>query len=382
VAARVLTAIVVASSAAARAGAQATTLEARLGAVLDDVIAAQRLPGATAAVSVDGRVVAVARGFADRERRIPMTPSHRMLVGSAGKPFFAFVAVSAAHERGIDLDTPVAQWLGAEPWFARLPNANRITLRHLLAHRSGIANHVADSGFVTVVRTATPTRRALGFTPLDQIAFVLDRPPPFGAGERFLYTDTGYLIAALALERILGHTYYEELAARVLRPLELDATSPSNRPDLAGLPQGYIRPPEAGAAAIGFATWGLPERMVSDGRLALNPVYEWTGGGLVSTTSDLARWMEALFERAPWKPVSDAMVAVQPPDAPYGLGIFVRRDSDGLLYFHPGGFPGYRTEVAYSPELGVGVAFQANESAPGGASVIPAILAAVRGGAR
>jgi len=133
VAARVLTAIVVASSAAARAGAQATTLEARLGAVLDDVIAAHRLPGATAAVSVDGRVVAVARGFADRERRIPMTPSHRMLVGSAGKPFFAFVAVSAAHERGIDLDTPVAQWLGAEPWFARLPNANRITLWHLLA---------------------------------------------------------------------------------------------------------------------------------------------------------------------------------------------------------------------------------------------------------
>ena len=72
------------------------------------------------------------------------------------------------------------------------------------------------------------------------------------------------------------------------------------------------------------------------------------------------------------------MVATQPPNAPYGLGIFVREAADGAIYSHPGGFPGYRTEVAYSTELGVGVAFQANHSAPGGASVIPALLDAVR----
>jgi D-alanyl-D-alanine carboxypeptidase len=305
-----------------------------------------------------------------------------MPVGSAGKPFFAFVAMSVVAEGRPELDVPIATWLAPEPWFGRLPNARQLTLRHLLSHRGGVPNHVADSAFVVMVRDASPERRARGFTPLEQIALVLDRPPPFRAGERFLYSDTGYLLAALVLERVTGRAYYDELAARVLRPLRLDDTSPADRADLPRLPQGYIRAPTPPAAAIGFARWGLPERMVTGGRLALNPVYEWAAGGLVSTASDLARWMETLFERAPWKSAGETMVADRAADAPYGLGIFVRGTPDGLVYWHPGGFPGYRTETAYSPELGVGIAFQANESAPGGASAIPELIAAVRASLR
>ena len=358
--------------------AQPRSLDSVLRRTLASIVVSQALPGATAAVSIDGHVISVAAGMADRDRQIAMTPAHRMLVGSAGKPFFAFVALSLAADGKLDLDAPISRWLGSEPWFNRLPSSRQLTMRHLLSHRGGIANHAGDSSFAALVRDATPQRRSRGFSVLEQISLVLDRPAPFAVGDGFLYSDTGYLLAGLVLERVAGRTYYEEVQSRVLTPFHLDQTSPADHADLAGLPQGYIVAPVPPAAAIGFARWGLPDKMVADGRLVLNPVYEWTGGGFVSTSADLARWMETLFEGATSRTIGKTMVATQPPNAPYGLGIFVREAADGAIYSHPGGFPGYRTEVAYSTELGVGVAFQANHSAPGGASVIPALLDAVR----
>ena len=164
----------------------------------------------------------------------------------------------------------------------------------------------------------------------------------------------------------------------MLRPLGLRETSPSDHDVLRGLSQGY-NPAPAGAAR-GFATWGLPETIVREGRLAINPRFEWTGGGLVSTSRDLALWMETLFERDPWKRFGEEMVRDRATGAPYGLGIFVSNTPDGSLYWHPGGFPGYHTDVAYSAALGVGVAFQTNCSCPtvNGASALHQLLEVAR----
>lgn len=357
--------------------ANAPQLEKQLQKTVSDLVTTQGLPGATAAISIDGKVITVAAGYADREHHTRMKPDNRMLVGSATKPFFAFVVLSLAAEGKLDLDAPISRWIGAEPWFARLPNASTLTMRHLLSHRGGIINHIGDSSFARAFRSAGPDKWRKGFTPHEQIAFALDRPAPFPAGDGFLYTDTGYLIAALVVERVTQRTYYDELSRRVLKPLQLKSTTPSTTPALPGLPQGYrIIPPTLPPG--GYDAWGLPDKMLFNQQLVINPIYEWTGGGLISTSADLARWMETLFERDPWKSFAATMITRNPADAPYGLGIFVRQTPDGLIYSHPGGFPGYRTEVAYSPELGVGVAYQANISGNIGSSLIPALLATVR----
>src|SRR6185503_11883746 len=162
----------------------------------------------------------------------------------------------------------------------------------------------------------------------------------------------GYLVAALALERAAGRRYYRLLNDRVLKVLHLDHTTPSTRPDLPGLPQGYLARSQ-GTETKGSGAWGLPHCIVANHRLALNPIYEWTGGGLVSTSADLARWIETLFETAPYRIEGDSMVNGLPPGANYGLGIFVRTTADGRQYWHPGGYPGYSTQIAYLPELGV-----------------------------
>src|SRR6185436_4476960 len=72
--------------------------EQHLHDVLTRIVAEQHLPGATAAVSIDGRVVTTAVGLSDTSGYIAMRPMHRVLVGSATKPFFAFVVLSAAAE--------------------------------------------------------------------------------------------------------------------------------------------------------------------------------------------------------------------------------------------------------------------------------------------
>lgn len=95
----------------------------RLHDALTRIIADQHLPGGTAAISIGGRVVTTAVGFSDSAKHVAMRPSHRMLVGSAAKPFFTYVVLSAAAEGKLDLDAPVSRWLGAEPWFPHLPNA-------------------------------------------------------------------------------------------------------------------------------------------------------------------------------------------------------------------------------------------------------------------
>ena len=112
----------------------------------------------------------------------------------------------------------------------------------------------------------------------------------------------------------------------------------------------------------------------------MNPVYVWTGDGLVSASADLARWMERLFESPDWCAIGAAMVAGKAADSPYGLGIFVRDAADGPVYGHPGGYPGYHTEVGYSPALGVGIAFQANRDRVDGRAAIDSLLAVVRRG--
>src|SRR5262249_6150982 len=96
-------------------------------------------PGAVAAFyRTDGSLVTWAVGLADRDRKTPMPLTARMLAGSAGKTFFAALALQLAGEGKVKLDTPVKEYLGREPWFGRLANGEHITARMLMNHTSGL----------------------------------------------------------------------------------------------------------------------------------------------------------------------------------------------------------------------------------------------------
>jgi len=344
---------------AALCSAGPTAQEARFQAELERIVEQYGLPGATAAyVLADGTTGVAAAGLADVETGTPMQPESRMLAASIGKTFVGAVVVALEQDGLLDLDDPLSQWLGNRPWFPRLPNANTITLRHLLRHESGLPDHVDDPAF----HAAWAERRRDGGDPLspeDLIAFVLDRPPLFPSGEGWSYSDTGYLLVGLVIEAASGRSYYETLTRRFLAPLELDAITPSDRTELPGLASGYMAPDNG---------LGLPPvTTTAPGIMAWDPGLEWTGGGLVGDSRDLALWAWTLFggRALPDPYLETLLLAVPIGDAPasprYGLGVGVRSDGPlGPTLGHGGWIPGYVSSLRYYPAADIAVAFQVN----------------------
>jgi len=342
-----------------RAPADALPLKARFQSELDALHEQYRFPGATAAyILSDGTVEVFATGLADVELGIPMGPQSRMLAASIGKTFVGATVVALAQENALDLDDPISKWLGERPWFSRLPNHDLITLRQLLTHSSGIANHVDEEDFVHAFREnwRAPTN---AFPPEDLVAFVLDRPPLFEAGEGWRYSDTGYLLVGLIIEEVTGHSYYEEVTRRFLVPLRLTLTTPSDRLELPGLAAGYMAPDN---------DLGLPPRTtLRPDVMAWHPGLEWTGGGLVSNSKDLVVWAKALFEgRAMEGHYLEALLQSVPisdddPDTRYGVGVAIHENGPlGPTYGHGGWIPGYSSSLRYYPGHGVAIAFQIN----------------------
>jgi len=325
-------------------------------------------PGATAAyLQGDGKLHGFAIGLADRERNRAMPPDARMLSGSTAKSFVAALVLGLAQDGRVDLDAPIANWLGGEPWFQRLPNGTHITLRQLLRHQSGLPDHVHLPAFAAALKhkVATEGPDAV-LEPAEIIALVLDLPPIFPAGQGYAYSDTNYILAGLIVERATGQRYYRLLRERFLAPLELRHTSAADRRHLRGLVPGYIRGP---------APFGLPTKVTYDnGTLVFNPATEWTGGGLVTHPRDLVRWAWLLYrgKALPGDYLSELLATVPKdrvqqarygPTVSYGLGVTVRDTSLGPAYGHRGWAPGYQSAFEYYPDHNLAVALQINELA-------------------
>src|SRR5262249_37496837 len=155
-------------------------------------------------------------------------PAARMPAGSVGKMFFAALALQLVAQGRLGLDDRVQKHLGTEPWFGRLANGDRITVRMLFNHTSGLPGH--SPRFMDGLVKEPARRRGR----MDLIQSVLDRKPLFPAGERFSYSDLNYYLLALVTEQVTGKPAVGEIQARLLRPLGLRDTIPADRPDLPG----------------------------------------------------------------------------------------------------------------------------------------------------
>jgi D-alanyl-D-alanine carboxypeptidase len=277
-----------------------------------------------------------------------------MLAGSIGKTFAAAVTLQLVAEGKLNLDDPLEKWFGREPWFARLPNARDITLRMLMNHTSGIPEHVLDEKFIEALR-ANPDRV---WRPEELIAYVFDKKPLFAAGKGWSYADTNYILVGMVFERVSGKKLYSEVARRILKPLALSDTIPSDRRALPGVITGYSRPD---------SPFKFTGRVIVDGKFVANPQMEWTGGGFASTAGDLARWAKALYEgRVLGKRELEQMLAGvdatggRGAGGSYGLAVQIRNSEWGRSYGHGGWFPGYLSEMEYFPEKRIAVAIQFN----------------------
>jgi D-alanyl-D-alanine carboxypeptidase len=310
-----------------------------LQGLVDSLAGAWNLPGLVVAVRRSGdepSVVATGRAELATGRR--MTPLDRFRVGSLTKPMVATVILQLADEGRLSLDDSLVRFLPGT-----LPDGDRVTLRHLLNHTSGIGDYVNDPGFIDAA-FLNPSRV---WTPQELIAVANGMPRRFTPGEAgyWEYSNTNYVLLGLVAEVAGGASIAALLLTRVFEPLGMTSTYFSNSTSLvAPFAQGYVD------------LNGIPNFAVGT---LVNPTVAGAAGAVVSTAGDALRFGEALAAGELVSPASHAARLTTVPasrvrlpgesfDIAYGLGVLV---GDGWIG-HNGAIPGYETE-AYA-KMGVG----------------------------
>ena len=321
---------------------------AKVQSKLDELRLAGKFPGGTVGfVLPDGGSGSVSSGVADLENKTPLKPSDRLPAGSVGKTFVAAVTLLLVQEGKLKLDEKIENWLGSESWFRQLPNARDITLRMLLNHSSGIPDHLDKSEFAKALMKSSV--RDIKYEEL--IAYILNDKPLFQAGRGYSYADINYILIGMIVEKVSGKTLYDEITQRILKPLKLDRTIPSNSLNLPEVANGYSK----------------KKPMIVAGKFVINPQWEWAGGGFASTAEDLARWAKALYGGDVLQKDSlTEMLQSTAPGSGYGLGVEIVQSKWGKSYGHDGEFPGYLSETRYFPQHRLAVAIQVNSDETSG----------------
>lgn len=309
-----------------------------LARLADDARAAMGTPGLSAAIVVGESVVwAQGSGLADVEQNVPVRPESVFRIASISKPITA-TAVMQLVERGlVSLEDPIQRYV---PSFPRKPQGE-IRLRHLLTHTSGIRHY---RGNEMNSREFHPTlERAL--------TVFKDDPLLFAPGERYSYTTYGYNLLAGVVESVAGRSFDEYLRLNIFAPAGMTSTFLERpRETVRWRARQYVR-----AAAPG--TWfNAPYVDLS---------VKWAGGGMISSTLDLARFDIALNTGRLLRP--ESLERMYTParlnngtTTGYGLGWMIGNDGGRLRVAHSGGATGGTTFLLREPRSRVATVLLAN----------------------
>jgi D-alanyl-D-alanine carboxypeptidase len=329
-------------------------LKADLQKLLDQLVATPEIPGASLAIiGSDDRTYTVCAGWADQEALFPMNDQHLLFSGSIGKTYVGAIILQLIEEGLLGLDDPVSDYLGDQSWYHRIPNNADLTIRMLLNHTSGIPRYVFKPALWELVRD-DPFR---SWTGEERLSYIFDDTPLHAAGEGWGYSDTNYILLGMLVEQLTGEDFSSNLLNRILIPLKLENTRAATDPYLPGLAAGYT---------AFSADYHLPVKMYENSRYAINPQLEWTGGGMVSTPTDLAAWARILYgSDFISAPLRAKMKSPGPwptelgTNIDYGFATFIWED-DPVRYGHTGFMFGYMAIVEYLPERDIAIALQLN----------------------
>lgn len=231
----------------------------------------ERIPGLQVAVVKDGQVVlSEAFGLANVENGVAASRDTRFPLNSATKAFTGVAAAQLAQQGKLDLDAPVARYLDALP-----PAWQGVRVRQLLAHTSGLPDILDERGLLG------------GGTAAQAWQAVTARPMDAAPGQRFAYNQTNYVLLARLIARQSGMPYERFLASYQFSTAGMSRTTFGDSYDL--IPDAatmYSLAPRATEAA------DTPSRL-SHWFYDIPPML-WSGGGILTTADDTARWLAAL----------------------------------------------------------------------------------------
>jgi CubicO group peptidase (beta-lactamase class C family) len=288
-------------------------------------------------------------GFANLEWNIPDSPTTKFRLGSITKQFTS-ASILLLEERGkLKVDDPVKKYMPDAPaaW-------DKVTIYNLLTHTSGIPSF---TGFPDYASTeAIPT------TPEKLVARFRDKPLEFQPGEKWNYSNSGYVLLGYLIEKISGQPYDKFVQENIFNPLRMkDSGYDSNSAVILRRASGYS-PGPSGPVNAGYIDMSIP----------------LSAGGLYSTTEDLLRWEQGLFGG---KLLSTASLQkmITPFKNDYACGLAVRIVNGRKLIEHGGGIEGFNTQLSYYPEDKLTVIVLGNLNGSGPSGMAPKMAALAHG---
>ncbi|MEU7206919.1 serine hydrolase domain-containing protein [Streptomyces sp. NPDC044989] len=315
---------------------------------------ADGVPGVTATARDGHRTWSRTEGVGDLGTGEPRSERDRYRVGSITKTFVATVVLQLEAEGRLSLDDTVDEWLpGVVEGNGN--HGDRITLRQLLNHTSGIYNYTADEEFARThfARDGFLQHRYDTVTPRQLVAIATAHEPDFAPGADWKYSNTNYILAGMVIEEATGRPYAEEVRRRIIDPLKLRATSvPGTR---VSLPRPSSRAYSKLAESATGPTYDVTR---------LNPSMAGSAGEMISDSADLNRFYTALLRGRllPAKQLAEMTTTVPAmPGASYGLGLIKRELDCGVtVWGHGGGIHGSSSEAVTTRDGRHALAFNFN----------------------
>ncbi|WP_406237417.1 serine hydrolase domain-containing protein [Nocardia sp. NBC_01009] len=312
-------------------------------------------PGAQAVIGDKGHTWTVTAGVGDLAVGEPFPDDARVRIGSITKTFVATVMLQLVAEGKVELDASVERYL---PGAVRGPgiDGNRITIRNLLQHTSGLPEYAAEFG-------ATPKPGQLeirteqvrwGKTDMaEAVRNTLTAPADFEPGAQWAYSNTNYALAGMVIEKITGGSVGAEITHRIIEPLGLRGTyyPDPDETDIRGPhPVGYS---EVGGKRVDYTS----QNVSSAG----------AAGAMVGTGADLNRFFTALLAGKLLPPVQLAEMknvrsTGESSKMAYGLGLIrIWMPCEREFWGHAGGIPGSLTYAGAVPATGRTVTIALNQ---------------------
>lgn len=294
-----------------------------------------------------------ASGSADLHNKIAMKACNITRVGSTVKTFVATIILKLQEEGKLNIDDKISKYLQGKN-IEEIKNAETATIRQLLQHSSGVNNYIQDLQF----QTASLNNWIKEWSADELLKYSYNKSPYFNPDEDVRYSNSGYILLGLLIEKIEGKPLYKVLEEKIINPLGLTNTQFAGKnPVPNGIVRGYIDM-YSNFNVIESTYYSGWDYYTADGGLISN-VYDMNiffrslmNGEIIKTTS--------LEKMLTWKSPKNMDIDFFPIS--YGLGIFKIETSKGIAYMHSGNAIGYDANMFYFPSDSTTIIYASNSN--------------------
>ena len=283
-------------------------------------------------------------GYADLEHKIKATEKTKYRIGSITKSFTSVLIFKAIEKKKLDLNETI------DTWFPTITNSNKITIKHLLTHRSGIHNFTNNANYLQW-NTQSKTEK-------EMIEIIQKGGSDFKPNSRAMYSNSNFVLLTFILEKTFNMSYSELVQTQIIKPLHLANT----------FVFGKINPKNNEANSYHyFGSW--KKEAETDFSVPLG------AGAITSTPTDLIKFANALFEGQLLTP--ESLKIMKTIKEGYGSGLFQVPFYSTIGYGHTGGIDGFRSVYSYFEDDKISYALTSNGTNMNNNDISIAVLSAV-----